>query len=179
MVNRDHLKRGALRAYELGRLRAAAKAVWLLLPLAIVCAAETGRTDRCACVGVLLLGTSLFLRWRNRQGADSVRAGLVAGALPLLVGLLIARIAPGCAGAAFVSRCTATCFVAGLVSGVWLGRRLARATTPTSTWLAASGIAVLAANLGCAGLGLSAAIGATLGLVLGTTSSGVTARRAS
>ncbi|WP_437276024.1 hypothetical protein WME90_32890 [Sorangium sp. So ce375] len=176
MVSREQLKRGGLRAYEAGRLRAAARAAWVLVPTVLVCALETGAGETCACIGVLLLGASVFLRWRDRRGADAVRYGLLAGALPLVAGLLVARIAPSCAGAPLVSVCTAVCLGVGLPSGVWLGRRLARGAAPASTWLAASGIAVLAASLGCAGLGLTGLLGAAVGLVLGVASASALSR---
>ncbi|WP_437549943.1 hypothetical protein WME97_05405 [Sorangium sp. So ce367] len=176
MVNREQLKRLGLRAYEVGRLRVAARAAWILVPVVLVCMLETGERETCACLGVLLLGASFFLRWRDRQGADSVRDGLLAGALPLLAGLAAARVAPACADAPLLSVCTAVCLGIGVPSGVWLGVRLVRGSAPASTWLGASGIAVLAASLGCAGLGISGLIGAGAGLVLGAASAKVLSR---
>ncbi|WP_437709676.1 hypothetical protein WMF45_34550 [Sorangium sp. So ce448] len=113
---------------------------------------------------------------RDRRGADAVRYGLLAGAWPLVAGLIVARIAPSCAGAPLVSVCTAVCLGVGLPSGGWLGRRLARRAAPTSTWLAASGIALLAASLGCAGLGLTGLLAAAVGLVLGAASASALSR---
>jgi hypothetical protein len=176
MVNREQLKQGGLRAYELGRLAVAVRAAWLLVPLAIVCALETGATESCVCVGVLLLGAAVFLRWRNRQGVDSVRYGLLAGSLPLIAGLVVARVAPGCAGAPLVSVCTAISLAVGVPSGAWLGLHLGRGTAPLSAWLAASGIAVLAASLGCIGLGLAGILGAGVGLLVGGGSALLVAR---
>jgi hypothetical protein len=170
MVNRDELKRGGLRAYEVGRLRTAARAAWVLVPVVLVCALATGAGETCACIGVLLLGASIFLRWRDRRGADSVRDGLVAGLLPLVAGLIVARLAPDCADASLMSWCTAVCLGVGIPSGAWLGSRLARDTATSATWLAAGGVAVLAASLGCAGLGLAGLVGAAAGLALGAVS---------
>jgi hypothetical protein len=170
MANREQLKRGGLRAYEVGRLRIAARAAWVLVPTVLVCALETGAGETCACIGVLLLGASIFLRWRDRRGVDSVRYGLLAGALPLVAGLVVARLAPSCAGAPLVSWCTAVCLGVGIPSGVWLGSRLARGTATGATWLATGGVAILAASLGCAGLGLAGLLGATAGLAVGAVS---------
>lgn len=170
MVNREQLKRGARHAYEVGRLRAAVRAAWILVPTVFVCALETGDSETCACIGVLLLVASVFLRWRDRRGASAVRHGLLAGTLPLLLGLLVARAAPSCAEAELLSLCTALCLGIGIPSGLWLGHRLAKGTAPASVWLTASGISVLAASLGCIGLGVAGLAGAITGLALGTVS---------
>lgn len=170
MVNREELKRAGLQAYEIGRIRSALRAAWVLVPAVLVCALETGAGESCACLGALLLSTSFYLRWRDRRGADLVHKGLLAGALPLLAGLLVSRVAPGCAGAPLISLCTALCLATGIASGVWLGTRLVRGTAPGSAWLAASGVAVLAASLGCVGLGLAGLVGVCLALLLGAAS---------
>lgn len=179
MVNREELKRDGLRAYEGGRLRMASRAAWVLAPTVLVCALGTGRSEACACVGVVLLAASVFLRWRDRRGVDSVRYGLLAGALPLLIGVVVTCVAPDCANAPLFSMCTATCLGLGLPSGIWLGRRLARREASGSTWIAAVGIAALAASLGCVGLGFAGITGTIIGLLLGTASSQALARSAS
>jgi hypothetical protein len=170
MVSREQLKRGGLRAYEIGRLGVAARAAWVLVPTALVCAFETGASETCLCIGVLLLGASIFLRWLDRRGVAAVRDGLLAGALPLVAGLIIARVAPSCANAPLLSICTAVCLGLGIPSGAWLGARLAKGTAPAFTSLAAGGIAILAASLGCAGLGPAGLAGAAVGVCVGTAS---------
>jgi hypothetical protein len=176
MVHREQLKRVGLRAYEVGRLGVAARAAWVLVPTALVCALETGAGETCACIGVLLLSVSIFLRWRDRRGADSVREGLLAGALPLVAGLIVARLAPSCANAPLFSMCTAVCLGLGIPSGMWLGARLVKGTAPAATWLTVGGIAVLAASLGCAALGVAGLVGTALGLLIGATSARVLLR---
>jgi len=176
MVSREQLRRRGLRAYETGRLWMAARAAWVLVPAVLVCALVTGASETCACVGVLLLSASVFLRWRDRRGADSVRDGLLAGALPLFVGLVVARLVPACADAPLLSACTLVCLALGLSCGVWLGRRLAERAAPPWAWLGAVGIAVLAASLGCVGLGIAGVCGTSIGLLLGSLSAQVRAR---
>jgi hypothetical protein len=176
MVSREQLKIEGLRAYEAGRLRVAARAAWLLVPAMLFCSFATNAGETCACIGVVLLGASVFLRWRDRRGADAVRDGLLAGALPLIAGVVVARVAPSCASAPVNSMCTAICLGVGLPSGLWLGRRLARGAASASTWLAAGGIAVMASSLSCAGLGLAGLFGAAAGLALGTVSASALAR---
>lgn len=176
MVNREQLRHGGLRAYELGRLRSAVRAAWLLVPVAVFCALETGAGESCACIGVLLLSAAVFFRWRNRQGAESVRNGLLAGGLPLLAGLVMARVAPSCAGAPLWSLCTAVSLAIGIPSGAWLGLRAARGAASATSWLTAAGISVLAASLGCVGLGVAGVAGAAIGLLVGAASATVVAR---
>ncbi len=167
MVNRERLKQTAQRAYEYGRLRVAARAAWVLVPATVVCAFATGAKETCACVGALLLGAAVFLRWRDRMGVDSVRYGLFAGALPLIAGLIATRVAPFCAEASLLSACALVCLGIGVPCGVWLGLRLVRSAANLSTWFATFGVAVLAANLGCLGLGIGGIVGVSSGLLLG------------
>lgn len=172
MDRREVLKRGGLRAYELGRLRSAMRAAWLLVPVALVCTLETRAVDSassepCLCIGVLLLGTAVFFRWRSREGAESVRDGLLAGALPLLTGLLLGRI--GSPDAPLISLSTAACAVLGLLSGLWLGQRSARRQVRLTSWLTAALVSALAASLGCIALGVPALAAVTLGLFVGAT----------
>lgn len=179
MVNREQLKREGLRAYEAGRWRMASRAAWVLAPTVLICALATGRGEACACLGVALLAASVLLRWRDRRGVDSVRYGLLAGALPLFIGVVVTCVAPDCANAPLLSMCTAACLCLGLPSGIWLGRRLARREASGSTWFAATGVAMLAASLGCVGLGVAGLTGTLIGLAIGTASTQAAARSAS
>jgi hypothetical protein len=167
MVTRDQLKAGGLRAYEQGRVRTALRVAWFLVPVSLLCALETGAGETCACVGTLLLGAALYLRWRDRRGVNAVSAGLVAGSLPLVVGLALARLSPTCANAPLWSLCTAICLTVGVPSGIWLGVRAARGSFGMAGALTATGIAALAASLGCAELGVAGIVGAAAGLALG------------
>lgn len=171
MVNLERLRSGGIRAYEFGRLRSAARAAWILIPTTIVCAIETGSSEVCACIGVLLLGVAIFFRWRNRQGSITVRNGLIAGGAPLIAGLFIARLAPSCVGAPLASLCTAVCLVIGSSSGVWLGIQIAQRRSGAANWLTACGISVLAASLGCVRLGVAGVLGVAIGVLMGSAAS--------
>lgn len=170
MVNREQLKKEALRAYEVGRMRTAARAAWLLIPATVVCAFGTGAGERCVCLGVLLLTVAVFLRWRDRRGAENVRNGLLAGSLPMVAGLIVGRLSPGCAGAPLFSACTGVCLGFGVLAGIWLGLRTARDASMLPSWLAAAGVSILAASLGCVGLGAAGVVGVAVSLLLGTAS---------
>ena len=176
MVNREQLTAGGLRAYELGRLRTAARAVVYLVPIALLCAFETGARETCTCLGVLLLGAAVFLRWRSRAGVENVTTGLIAGSVPLFVGLVVARVAPACASAPPFSLCTAVCPAVGVAAGVWLGLQTTRRRTGILSWAIAPGIATIAASLGCIGLGLPAVVGVGGGLVVGSGMGALTAK---
>jgi len=176
MVTREQLKAGGLRAYERGRLRTALRVTWLLVPVSLLCALETGAGETCACVGTLLLGAALYLRWRDRQGANAVSAGLIAGSLPLVVGLALGRLSPAYASAPLWSSLTAICLSVGLPSGIWLGARGARGQFGVAGASTATAIAMLAASLGCAGVGLAGIAGAAAGLVLGAVATVMPAR---
>lgn len=179
MVSREQLRIGGLRAYERGRLLSASRAAWLLVPLVAFCAWETRAGEVCVCLGALLLGASIYLRWRDRRGALSVTTGLVAGGVPLFAGLIAARLVPACADAPLLSVCTAACVALGIPSGFWIGVRTARSGAGLESALAAGGIAGLAAGLGCIGLGVAAVVGAAGGLLLGSASATLAAQRAS
>lgn len=167
MVNREQLMASGLRAYELGRLRVAARAVLYLVPVSLVCALATGQREACGCLGVVLVVVSVFLRWRSRRGVESVTDGLVTGTLPLLVGLIATWVAPGCANGPPLSACTAICLAAGLAAGAWIGVRGPHTQERLPRGAAAVGVAFLVGNLGCIGLGTFGVLAAGLGLLVG------------
>jgi hypothetical protein len=168
MVNRERLRSVGLRAYELGRLRAAARAAFYLVPLAAFCALQTGAGSTCACLGALLLAVAILLRWRDRRGADSVARGLAAGSAPLALGLVMARVAPDCAHAPLFSACTAISLAVGGTAGVWIGARAAHGRDGFTGALVGAAVATLAACLGCVALGVAAMAGAAVGLLVGS-----------
>ena len=168
MVNREQLTVGALRAYELGRLRAAARATAYVVPVALLCAMTTGEREECACLGFVIVGASMFLRWRHRSGGESVTTGILAGSAPLLAGLLIGRIEPDCNDYALASWCTAACLAVGVAAGAWAGARALRQHASFASWLTSIAIALLVASLGCIGLGLAGVVGAGAGLLAGS-----------
>jgi hypothetical protein len=169
MVSREELRSGALRAYERGRLRMAGRAAVYLVPLVALSALVSSEPPACACLGALLIGVAILLRWRNRRGAESVATGLFAGSAPLVVGLVAGRLAPGaCAAAPWLSACTVLALVVGGAAGLWVGARTAAGRAGLAAAVAAAAVAALTASLGCVGLGVGAVLGAALGLVGGS-----------
>lgn len=158
----DVLSSRARRAYELGRLRMAAQVAVLLLPIALLCVTNTTSREECACLATLLLALVIGLRWRDRRGVDAATTGLLAGIIPLVAGLLLTRWGPGFAS----SLLYVACGVAGLAGGFVLGVRAARRRAGASAWFFSAAVALVAAALGCVGLG-PAFIGVVAGVVGG------------
>lgn len=144
----------ALRGYEWDRFRWASRVAAVLLPVIAVCLAVTEKQEACACLALLLLAGSVFLRWRNRQGAQTVAQGIVAGSAPLAAALWIS-IDPGALGATHVLWLLGA---SGAVAAL-LVRYLRRGERGGPGALA---IALLTASLTCVSLG-PAALGAVAG----------------
>jgi hypothetical protein len=170
MVNIETLTARSLRHYELGRMRMALRVALVLGPVIGVCLLERIARDACGCSAALLVGVCVWLRFRSRAGVDSVTTGLLAGAIPLSAALLLTQIDPGCATARPLSLCTAFSVLVGGLAGVVVAlRERARPSLSRHWWLAA-GIALLAASLGCARLGVVSVISVALGVVVGRAS---------
>ena len=170
MVNLETLTTRSLRHYELGRLRMAAHVGIVLLPLIAVCLLEpTGREASGCCAALLVVG-SVWLRFRNRAGVESVSAGLLAGIVPLVALLLLKQLDPSCTTAGAWSYCSGISLLAGAAAGAVVALR-ERARVPlASNWPLTLGIALLTASLGCIRLGLASIVGVALGLIFGRAS---------
>lgn len=173
MVNRERLRSVALRAYEWGRLRMAMRIAGIVVPVTILCALETRAGETCLCLGVLLLGTAVYLRWRSCRGRECARYGLAAGAFPLVFGLGVGRFAPPCIFAPLSTfaaapwLCASVCLGVSALCGLWLGQKLAQITAELWSSIGAVAVAALAASLGCVGFGLGGVVGAVVGLTIG------------
>jgi hypothetical protein len=108
MVNLETLTAQSLRHYELGRLRMPARVAMVLAPLVAVCLLEPIGREACTCCAALLLAASVWLRFRNRAGVESVSTGLLAGGIPLAALLVLTHLDPGCATAGLFSYCGRT-----------------------------------------------------------------------
>jgi len=170
MVNLETLTARSLRHYELGRLLMALRVAIILIPLSIVCLLEPVGRETCACCASLLLGGSIWLRFRSRVGVESVTTGLLAGGVPLAAILMLTGLDPGCASAGLVSFCTAFSVVAGGAAGIVVALRERARASLAGHWVLAVTIALLAASLGCARLGIASIAGVALGVVLGRAS---------
>jgi hypothetical protein len=170
MVNLETLTARSLRHYELGRLRMAARIAIVLGPLAAMCLLQPVGREPTACCAALLIVASVWLRFRSREGVESVMTGLIAGAIPLTTLLLLARFDPGCASAGVVSYCTGFSLLAGAAAGAIVAWRERVRAPMTGNWPLAVGIAVMTAGLGCARLGLASLTGVAIGMLVGRAS---------
>ena len=167
MVNLETLTARSLRHYELGRFRMATRIALVLVPIAAVCLLEPVGREACACCAALLLGASVWLRFRNRAGVEGVTTGILAGGLPLVATLALTSVDPGCATAAPLSYCTGFSLLAGAAAGTVVAFRERAPTTASGHWLVAISIALLAASLGCVRFGLASVAGVALGMLVG------------
>jgi len=177
MVNLDQLATRGLRAYEVGRARIAARVGLVLIPASAICLLEERGRPSCACAAIVLLALSVWLRWRDRRGTQIASTGLVAGSIPLVAGLLLARFGVSCDDVASARLCTGVSLVAGLGSGVVIAVREARQRARAFTWLTAIGVAGLAAGLGCLRLGIAGLAGVAGGMAAGTIAAAHLTRR--
>ena len=114
--------------------------------------AEAKRTTRAA------------LKLERRRAARA----LVAGALPLLLSIALARFGVRCGFAGGETYCTAGSLLVGTLSGLVIPFRDARWQRRLGSVVSAGAIAGLAAALGCVRLGVVGEASMVAGLVLGS-----------
>jgi hypothetical protein len=178
MVTPEELTLRGLRAYELGRLLTALRVALVVVPVAAVCLIERSGREACACLAFILLSTAVWLRWRNRRGMDAVHTGLLAGSLPLAVGLVFDRLDLRCGLAGAESFCTTFAVLFGTAAGVLISVSQSRLGARASSVLTAGAIAGLAAALSCVRLGALGVTSMLLGIVLGSVAGAAVAKRA-
>lgn len=167
MVNLDELSVRGLRAYEVGRLRAALRVCLVLAPAVLLCAFEARTREACVCVGVLLLGVSVWLRWRDRDGFQAVSTGLWAGGIPYALGLVLGRLGVHCGAEELAAYCWGFSGLFGLIAGAIIAARETRQRPRASGIATAAAISILAGTLGCLRLGLASVLAVALGTVVG------------
>lgn len=167
MVSREQLLTGGLRAYEIGRFRAALRIALIVIPLAALCLVESEGREACACLGVGLLALCIWLRWRSRRGFEIVTTGLKAGAVPLVTGLLLDQFEVQCSLDDASSLCTVFAVVVGTAAGTYIGTRDRDWRGRFGSLLTAGAVAALAAALGCVRLGVLGVASVFGGIALG------------
>lgn len=168
MVSRDQLRIQALRAYEWGRLRTAARVAFVLVPVALLCLFENRGRAECVCVAAALLALCVWLRWRNRRGLEIVTTGLQAGSAPFLAGLVFDRLGIECGLGAASTGCTAFAALAGIAGGAFIGAQERQWQGRLWSFVTAAAIAALAASLGCIRLGGVGLVSVVAGIALGS-----------
>jgi hypothetical protein len=178
MVKPDELAARGLRAYELGRLVTAARVALVLVPLAVLCLLENTGREVCACLSVILLGSAVWLRWRDRAGWESVTTGLLASGPPLAAGIVLSRVGVTCGTSGAESFCTGMSVIIGATGGLLIAAREARFRGRITSYVTAGVIAALAAGLGCVRLGVLGVTSMVVGIAIGSALGAVFIRRA-
>lgn len=167
MVNLDELSLRGMRAYEVGRLRAALRVCLVLVPAVLLCAFEARAREACICVGALLLAVSVWLRWRDRDGFEAVSTGLWAGGIPYALGLVLGRLGLHCSSEELAVYCWGFSGLFGLVAGAIIAARETRQRPRVTGIATAAAVSVLAGTLGCLRLGLASVLAVSVGTVVG------------
>jgi hypothetical protein len=163
MVDLEGLRARGLRVYEAARLRMALRATLLLVPIFAACW-SLGDRELCACLMPVMATLVIWLRWRDRRGVEDVSVGLLAGAVPLVVGLVLTSLGAHCGG----TLCWLFSASAGIAAGAWVAADVRRRGSTRSSWLAATSIAAAAAALGCSALGALGIAGVVGGVAAGS-----------
>jgi hypothetical protein len=160
-------KHKARRAYELGRLRYAARAGVLVAPMTGLAWVANERPLLALTTGVLLCLLVIGYGWRGGVLARAIAPGLLAGSAPLVLPLLLRAAGHCCVGGACVPVCMLGCVVGGVCAGVALG--LAATAERAQCWAflaAASVLAGFAGVLGCAIVGLAGIVGMVTAVIV-------------
>lgn len=155
MIDHEQLRKRALRAYEFGRLRMSSRVLLFLLPLGAVCTLLSDVPRACAALALLIGGLAVTLRWRNTRGVRAVNIGLKAGMLPLVVGVVSMPLGL----ASNPTLCAVVCGFAGALAGAWMGYQLGHERAGSLAWASSASVALIAAALGCADLGVGVLAG--------------------
>jgi len=164
MVDLERLTKRARRAYELGRIRSAARVAAFVGPVGALCVLMSPRKGECLCLLVVLLAFVIGMRWSNRRAGANANIGLIAGALPLMAGQVLALDPSICGGPG----CILGASLVAVVAGVWIAWRLRQSAESADGYLAVAGIALLAASVGCLALGVIGTLGIAIGIALGS-----------
>ncbi|MBK9258218.1 MAG: hypothetical protein IPM54_00090 [Polyangiaceae bacterium] len=158
----------AQRVYELGRLRFALKVLVYVVPMVLLAAwSNATPTAWNVAIGVALGVLTVGLLWRGEAHGRAVSTGLVSGAIPLLVPLIMQATGHCCIAGACSTLCLPLCTGAGIAAGIMVGMRAAsERQAPGRFALSAIGVAALTGALGCTGMGLAAVAGMVAALAL-------------
>jgi len=153
----DPRKRLARRAYESGRLRSALRVGLYVLPMVALGVAGCGAWSTTCALGAALYLVAAGLLWRGEAWGEGVGAGLIAGAAPLALPIMVHKVEGWAVGVSCSSLCFAGCVLGGALAGGLLAWRATR--RPRPYLFGAALVAALAGSLGCLAVGLSGVIG--------------------
>ena len=161
------LRARARRAYELGRVRLAAKAAGAALLIAALAAALGRPPFLTAALGAALAVAAAALVFRGRASGRAVWTGLCAGSGAMLLPLGLATAGCRMFGDACMRFCLPACVAGGLAMGFALATVARRQEQGEGEFLAGgAAVAALTASLGCTLAGAGGILAMALGTVL-------------
>ena len=169
-VDLEALERRARAAYERGRWRRAGLDAWPVLALAGLALAFGSRPWIIVVLTVTLLVAVVVMGHHGRAWRRAIVPGLIAGSLPMVVGLSACHIPHACSGPACMAWCMPMVGTAALLGGLLMGRQALRAQPPgrAAELLPAALLASLTGAMGCIAIGIGGLLGLTIGIALGT-----------
>lgn len=162
-MNNEARMKQAKRAYELGRLRSAARVLFLIVPLALFSMFTSTNVFFASLTGSILAGAAIAFLWRGQTLGHGVMPGIWAGVLAFT--MHFAADAAGLPHKGLIG--SAVCLASGLMGGIVLGVLLTKRHTLSRISLGIGiGIATLVTVLGCAPLGPSVLFHVVLALAI-------------
>ena len=156
----------ARRAYELGRLRTALRVALYVVPMTLLSLLGYPRPVVNAILGLTLLVVAVGLLWRGQTYGRAATAGLLAGAAPLLIPMLVRSGGHCCIGGVCWTMCMVACigggFVAGGVVGMWA---MFQHSSRGTFFAIALAVASIAGSLGCVTSGVAGVLGMMAGML--------------
>ena len=154
----------ARRAYELGRLRKALRLALFVPALTAFSCFSCGTLAHSLICGALLAVAVVALLWRGERLGQVVLPGVLAGLAPFTLAVCAGLGGHACATGTWCTFFIATCFIGGLVAGLFV------ASSSRGGWselLAGALLAGLTGALGCLVAGALGLMGLAIGLLLG------------
>jgi hypothetical protein len=172
------LERRARAAYERGRWRRASLDAWPVLVLAGLAFTFGSRPWIVVMLTGMLLAAVVVMGHHGRAWRRAIVPGLIAGSLPMVVGLSACHIPHACGGPACSAWCMPMVGAAALLGGLLVGRRTLRAPPPSriAELLPAAVLASITGAMGCIAIGVGGLVGLAAGIALGTVPALVLAR---
>ncbi len=161
----NNIKLQAKKAYEVARLKGAGLFSLLIIPLVALSYVTCGDKAFPLIIGLALLISVIYMKWRGLEYSKSVNFGLVAGVTAFVIPLVMHLFEICCRNNLEI----AFCIGSGILGGVILGRTVSKSTgNYLKLSLFSLIIACLTATLGCASLGIAAVMGLMASLIFST-----------
>jgi hypothetical protein len=147
------LESRARRAYEWGRLRSALPRVAPVLLVILAAALATSQPVPVSALGAALVVMGVLSLWRGQGYQRGLAPGVLVGLLPLAAATCAARMAHAPGAVDCLALCVGVCAAGGAMAGLAVGTWALRRAASPSTWVTASGAALLTGAMGCVCVG--------------------------